>query len=65
MVRPPERFFLRHKTLSASEERLYLRAVIDRYSRPEMRRIWSDERKFQIWLEIEVLVKMSEKEEKK
>jgi adenylosuccinate lyase len=29
--------------------------VIDRYSRPEMRRIWSDERKFQIWLEIEVL----------
>jgi adenylosuccinate lyase len=29
--------------------------VIDRYSRPEMRQIWSDERKFQIWLEIEVL----------
>src|SRR5438477_12284509 len=29
--------------------------VIDRYSRPEMRRIWSDERKFEIWLEIEVL----------
>jgi adenylosuccinate lyase len=29
--------------------------VIDRYSRPEMRKIWSDERKFQIWLEIEVL----------
>ncbi|HJX26163.1 MAG TPA: adenylosuccinate lyase [Chthoniobacterales bacterium] len=29
--------------------------MIDRYSRPEMRRIWSDERKFQIWLEIEVL----------
>jgi adenylosuccinate lyase len=29
--------------------------VIDRYSRPEMRSIWSDERKFQIWLEIEVL----------
>ena len=29
--------------------------MIDRYSRPEMRKIWSDERKFQIWLEIEVL----------
>jgi adenylosuccinate lyase len=29
--------------------------VIDRYSRPQMRRIWSDERKFQIWLEIELL----------
>ena len=29
--------------------------MIDRYSRPEMCRIWSDERKFQIWLEIEVL----------
>src|SRR6202023_3427181 len=55
VVRPPERFFLRHKTLSASEERLYLRAVIDRYSRPEMRQLWSDKRKFQIWLEIETL----------
>jgi adenylosuccinate lyase len=29
--------------------------VIDRYSRPKMRQIWSDERKFQIWLEIELL----------
>jgi adenylosuccinate lyase len=29
--------------------------MIDRYSCPEMRRIWSDEQKFQIWLEIEVL----------
>jgi len=29
--------------------------VIDRYSRPEMRKIWSDERKYQIWLEIETL----------
>ncbi len=29
--------------------------MIDRYSRPEMTKIWSDERKFQIWLEIEVL----------
>src|SRR5256885_16960428 len=30
-------------------------AVIDRYSRPQMRAIWSDERKFQIWLEIETI----------
>jgi adenylosuccinate lyase len=29
--------------------------VIDRYSRPQMRQIWSDERKYQIWLEIELL----------
>jgi adenylosuccinate lyase len=29
--------------------------VIDRYSRLEMRNIWSDEHKFQIWLEIELL----------
>jgi adenylosuccinate lyase len=29
--------------------------VIDRYSRLEMRQVWSDERKFQIWLEIEIL----------
>ena len=29
--------------------------MIDRYSRPEMRNLWSDERKFQIWLEIETL----------
>ncbi|PYJ17824.1 MAG: adenylosuccinate lyase [Verrucomicrobia bacterium] len=29
--------------------------MIDRYSRPEMHRIWSDERKFQVWLEIEML----------
>ncbi|HEX4630684.1 MAG TPA: adenylosuccinate lyase [Chthoniobacterales bacterium] len=29
--------------------------MIDRYSRPRMRQLWSDERKFQIWLEIETL----------
>jgi adenylosuccinate lyase len=29
--------------------------VIDRYSRPQMRQLWSEERKFQIWLEIETL----------
>jgi adenylosuccinate lyase len=29
--------------------------VIDRYSRPQMANIWADQRKFEIWLEIEVL----------
>jgi len=29
--------------------------VIDRYSRPEMRAVWSDEHKFEIWLEVETL----------
>lgn len=29
--------------------------VIARYSRPEMRALWSDQRKFEIWLEIEIL----------
>ena len=29
--------------------------MIDRYSRPQMSRIWSDQRKFEIWLEIEIL----------
>ncbi len=29
--------------------------MIDRYTRPEMAAIWSDERKYAIWLEIEVL----------
>jgi adenylosuccinate lyase len=47
--------FFGHKTLSAPDGRFYVLEVIDRYSRPEMRNIWSDERKFQIWLEIEVL----------
>jgi adenylosuccinate lyase len=29
--------------------------VIDRYSRPQMLAIWADQRKFEIWLEIELL----------
>ncbi|MGH7937800.1 MAG: adenylosuccinate lyase [Bryobacteraceae bacterium] len=29
--------------------------MIDRYSRPAMRELWSEERKFRIWLEIETL----------
>ena len=51
----PESPRLRNKTLFASPRRFYLRRVIDRYSRPEMSKIWSDQRKFEIWLEIEML----------
>ncbi|MBU3664721.1 MAG: adenylosuccinate lyase [Chthoniobacterales bacterium] len=29
--------------------------MIDRYSRPEMRALWSEQRKYEIWLEIETL----------
>ncbi|MEP6809732.1 MAG: adenylosuccinate lyase [Chthoniobacterales bacterium] len=29
--------------------------MIDRYSRPAMRDLWSEQRKFEIWLEIEIL----------
>ena len=29
--------------------------MIDRYSRPEMRALWADQRKYEIWLEIETL----------
>src|SRR6185369_14852071 len=35
--------------------RFYVPTVIERYSRPEMSKIWSDQRKFEIWLEIETL----------
>src|SRR5207302_7751360 len=42
-------------TLSGVWLCFYVPAVIDRYSRPQMRAIWSDERKFQIWLEIETI----------
>lgn len=29
--------------------------MIQRYSRPEMREIWSEQRKLEIWLQIELL----------
>src|ERR1700751_5973881 len=41
--------------LFAVAGRFYVPTVIERYSRPEMSKIWSDQRKFEIWLEIEVL----------
>ena len=33
----------------------YSGAMIQRYSRPEMREIWSEQRKLEIWLQIELL----------
>ena len=30
--------------------------MIDRYSREEMRDLWSEEAKFQAWLEVEILI---------
>src|SRR5262245_26923291 len=30
--------------------------MIERYTRPEMARVWSDENKFDIWLRVELLV---------
>src|SRR6266403_4626404 len=42
-------------TLFGVWQRFYVAGVIERYSRPRMRAIWSDERKFQIWLEIETI----------
>jgi adenylosuccinate lyase len=51
----PERFsFSRTKHFRVGRAFLSC-GVIDRYSRPQMREIWADARKFQIWLEIEVL----------
>ena len=29
--------------------------MISRYTRPEMGKIWTDQRKFETWLEIELL----------
>src|SRR5436305_12330217 len=45
----------RRKTLSGFCQRFYVAGVINRYSRPQMRAIWSETRKFQIWLEIETI----------
>jgi adenylosuccinate lyase len=30
--------------------------MIERYSRPEMKQVWSDENKFQKWLKVEIAV---------
>jgi len=52
---PPKRRFLRTKRFPFFVACFYLPRVIDRYSRPQMRELWSDKRKFEIWLEIEIL----------
>ena len=38
-----------------SRPEVYAGAVIERYSLPQMRSLWSEQRKLEIWLEIEVL----------
>jgi adenylosuccinate lyase len=35
--------------------RFYIGSMIQRYSRPQMREIWSEQRKLEIWLQIELL----------
>ncbi len=29
--------------------------MIERYTRPEMAELWSEQRKFDVWLEVEIL----------
>src|SRR2546430_1250871 len=45
-----------HSALDSRLPTSYLRAMIQRYSRPAMRAIWTDENKLRIWLQIELLV---------
>src|SRR5206468_577242 len=45
---------LRRKALQARHWRL--RRVIPRYTRPEMGRVWSDEHRMELWLQVEVTV---------
>ena len=49
------RRFFAYKSLSGSLAGFYRAWVIARYSRPAMRDLWSEQRKFEIWLEIEIL----------
>ncbi|HEY2714493.1 MAG TPA: adenylosuccinate lyase [Chthoniobacterales bacterium] len=51
---PGRRFFF-EESLCRRRRLFYLPAVIDRYSRAPMRKLWSEQRKFEIWLEIEIL----------
>jgi len=54
LVRSSDVFFL-DESLCRRRPAFYVRAVIDRYSRAPMRELWSEQRKFAIWLEIETL----------
>jgi len=44
-----------HSILDSRPSPAYPVAMIQRYSRPEMRAIWTDENKLKIWLQIELL----------
>jgi adenylosuccinate lyase len=46
---------LRTFAFSGEAKSLHLRGVISRYSFPKMSAVWTDQRKYEIWLEIEVL----------
>src|SRR5213075_1408848 len=43
------------KLLHTSGYRPYIPLMIQRYSRPQMREIWTEQRKLEIWLQIELL----------
>jgi adenylosuccinate lyase len=45
----------RHSTLDSRDSTFYPAIMIQRYSRAEMRSIWTDENKLRLWLQIEVL----------
>src|SRR4030095_10012852 len=42
-------------SLCRSRPAFYVHAVVEVYSRAPMRELWSEQRKFEIWLEIETL----------
>ena len=48
-------FTLPHSTLDSRLSTSYCPRMITRYSRPEMRAIWTDENKLKTWLQIELL----------
>ena len=35
-------------------EEVWMNTMLERYSRPEMRAIWTEENKFKAWLEVEI-----------
>ncbi len=53
--RIPWRAGAERKRLDSRLSTFYAQAMITRYSRPEMRAIWTDENKLRIWLQIELL----------
>src|SRR5689334_23379083 len=51
----PRRRFLGHKLLPFSQPVSRIQPMIQRYSRPVMREIWTEENKLRLWLQIELL----------